>query len=785
MPHNTFAIPLELRQLPQWVCWKYEDIGAKKPTKVPYDPKTGKMASTDDPTTWSAFEVAFNAAALGNYSGIGFVFTANDPYAFIDLDDTRFLADGSPNPTREADLERQLKIFTEFNSYSEVSPSGQGLHIIIRGSIPAGRRRNGIEVYSTGRYATMTGNVHLNVPIVDAQDKLMQLWEQIGGSGIATYVHKGDDIQKFTDEEILAKASNAVNGEKFKTLLAGRWQELYQSQSEADFAFVDILGFYSQNRVQIERMFKASPLGQRKKAQRSDYLNYMLARVFDNIPAPIDFDGFKNALETKLAQQQQQQLELGLNKANPPPVKQVEVQQPLSQQPYRTTVTLPPGLLGDIAQFIYQAAPRPVPEIALAAAIGLMAGITGRAYNVSGTGLNQYVLLLAMTGAGKEAMAIGIEKLMNTIKSQVPTSSGFLGPSEIASGQALIKYLSKTSQCFVSVLGEFGLRLQQISSASANGSEVALRRMLLDLYNKSAYGQTLRPSVYSDKDKNTDAVPSPAFTILGESVPERFYGILNEEMISEGLLPRFLLIEYTGPRPELNPHHTQAVPSFALTANLAALAAQAEVVSHANPRRVINVEADQIAKNMLNEFDKFCDNRINGTNQDVIRQLWNRAHMKVLKLSALVAVGVNMADPLITQEYVEWAMHMVRDDIRKLTDKFEAGEVGTSTTEIKQAMELSRVVKEFCIKPWDLISRYTDAQRLHQERIIPYSYLNRRLGPLSAYRLDKQGATAALKRTLQTLIDSDKIREIPRAELGLKFGTSQRAFVVNDLKLLD
>jgi len=95
-----------------------------------------------------------------------------------------------------------------------------------------------------------------------------------------------------------------------------------------------------------------------------------------------------------------------------------------------------------MAQFIYSAAPRPVPEVALAAAIGLMAGITGRAYNISGTGLNQYVLLLAMTGAGKEAAASGINKLMNTIKMQVPTSTGFIGPSEISSAQRFSNILA-------------------------------------------------------------------------------------------------------------------------------------------------------------------------------------------------------------------------------------------------------------------------------------------------------------------------------------------------------
>src|ERR1700744_439201 len=114
MTFNAYAIPSELRELSQWVCWRYENIGAAKPTKVPYHPD-GRKANVNDPNTWSTFEVAFNAFSIGGYDGIGFVFSKDDPYTFIDLD----------NP--EGDqviLDRQLKVYNEFNSYSEISPSG-------------------------------------------------------------------------------------------------------------------------------------------------------------------------------------------------------------------------------------------------------------------------------------------------------------------------------------------------------------------------------------------------------------------------------------------------------------------------------------------------------------------------------------------------------------------------------------------------------------------------------------------------------------------------------------
>lgn len=771
---NYSAIPLELRAIPQWIVWRMEDVGASKPSKVPFNARTGNLSSVTDPSTWSTFEECLSV--VENYSGLGFVFTETDVYSFIDLDNTN----GDQNA-----LNIQLKIFNEFDSYSEISPSGKGLHIIVKGKVKVGRRRSFIEIYSSQRYATMTGNVYHDKPINDQQEKLSQLWEQMGGGTPKTNLYHGDSIEKLKDADVIAQALKALNGDKFKILNEGRWQELYQSQSEADFAYIDILAFYTQNKSQIMRLFRSSALGKRDKAKRNDYLSWMIERSFDRMLPQLDFDGFKIALDNKL-NEQQLELKIGTTAVSSNGKTASFDGANLGSSPSAASIPqLPPGLLGELAQFIYAAAPRPVPEIALAGAIGLMAGITGRAYNVSGTGLNQYVLLLAMTGVGKEALASGIDKLMNAIRFQVPTSISFIGPSEIASGQALIKYLYSKSQSFVCVLGEFGLRLQQMSNQNANGAEVSLRRMLLDLFNKSGHGQIMRPSIYSDKDKNTDLINSPAFSILGESTPERFYGALNEEMISEGLLPRFTLIEYNGLRTPLNPGHQKATPSFSLIEKLATLAAQAETINHANPRRVINIISSSEAEKILYDFDKYADLQINGTTKDVIRQLWNRAHIKVLKLSGLVAVGCNLADPIIQAEHVQWSIDMIQNDIRRLSEKFDAGEIGMATSESKQTSEIIRVIREYVTRPWDYICKYVDTKRLFDDKVIPYAYISRRLMALGCFRADKAGATNSIKRAIQVLIDSDKLREISKSDLATKYGTTQRSFIISNINILN
>lgn len=763
-------IPSELRALPQWVLWRYEDVGAKKPTKIPYS-INGRLASVNEITSWCSFDDAVSYSA--NYSGIGFVFTDSDPYTFIDLDDTQ---------GDQAALDRQIKIYREFDSYAEISPSGKGLHIIVRGTVPSGRRRSFIELYSSLRYATFTGNVYNDKTVIpERQELLTSLWEQMGAGGAATTLYRGDDQERHTDEEIIRQASGAVNGDKFTRLHRGGWNDIYQSQSEADYAYIDMLAFYTQNRNQIIRLFQSSKLGQRDKAKRPDYLNWMINKSFDRMLPQLDFDGFENALNDKKAKlasvaQRIEQVSSSIKVVGSSPTG--------STKAAVSKISIPEGLLGELAQFIYSAAPRPVPEIALAGAIGLMAGICGRAYNVSGTGLNQYIMLIAATGTGKEAMASGIDRLMDAIRFQVPTAHTFLGPSEIASGQALIKHLSKNSQCFVSVLGEFGLRLQQMSSSHANSAEIGLRRMLLDLYNKSGHGQVARPMIYADRDKNTDAINSPAFSILGESTPERFYGALNEEMISEGLLPRFMLIEYDGPRPALSETHATAIPPFQLIERFAGLVANVEQIMHSN--RTLDIAFSDAALKISKDFDKYADTQINGTNQEVVRQLWNRAHIKALKFAGLIAVGCNPFNPLMEDRHLNMAIEMIHNDIHVLTKRFEAGEVGTTSSEQKQINEVRRMIKEFVTSEYIKVSKYRTREDFHHAKIIPYTYLNSRLLQMAPFRNDlKAGATGALKRAIQTLLDGDKIREVNKQQLAAKFNTTQRAFIVSDPSLLD
>ena len=285
-------VPDEMKSWPQWIVWRFEDLDAKKPTKVPYSPRSGRMASVTNPQTWATYDEVVECLKTGWYSGAGFVLTDGDPFAFIDLDDTENDA---------AALEQQQAIFNETQGYAEISPSGTGLHIIVKGEIPSGRRRGKVEVYSNQRYMTMTGNVYRDGPVLAQQEVVTGLFETLGKGKVATAFFLGLEEPTETDEEVYNRAFQAANGDKFGELWAGRFEGMYASQSEADFALVDIIAYYTQNKAQIARMFRLSELGKREKAQRDDYVNYMLNKCFDRMLPPVDVDGLRNQIEAALA----------------------------------------------------------------------------------------------------------------------------------------------------------------------------------------------------------------------------------------------------------------------------------------------------------------------------------------------------------------------------------------------------------------------------------------------------------------------------------------------------
>ena len=140
--------PEEIRRRHQWLVWKLEKRNGEL-TKVPYIAGGVGRASSTDSETWRTFEEAVQALQTGRYNGVGFVFSSGDPYAGVDLDKCRDPLTGELEEWAE-------KIIRNFGGYAEVSQSGTGVHIIVRGKAP-NKKRGKVEAYSSERYFVMTG----------------------------------------------------------------------------------------------------------------------------------------------------------------------------------------------------------------------------------------------------------------------------------------------------------------------------------------------------------------------------------------------------------------------------------------------------------------------------------------------------------------------------------------------------------------------------------------------------------------------------------------------------
>lgn len=723
-------IPMELRALPQWVVASAD--------KVPLNPRTGQPSSVTDPSTWASYEEALRSGM----KHVGFVLTEWDPYTIIDLDNK------PEKPCTVEQWKRQQKILEAFDSYTERSTSGTGYHIIVKGKIPAGVHRDNVEIYSTSRYMVCTGDVVRNSPIAEYQELLDILYGEMKPADTAELEDFDSIIE---DEDLVDMAMNAANGEKFNELCKGDWAAMgYGSQSEADFALLSILAYYTRDNDQVRRVFRMSPLGQREKAVKNDrYINFAMGKIRAQQPKMVDFDQL--VLDTPA-----------------PATKETPL---INNAPTVPGVSLPPGLVGGIAQYIYQTAIRPVPEIALGAAIALTAGICGRSYNISGSGLNQYIILLAKTGAGKEGAVTGIDNLVASVRPQIPMVDQFIGPSVFASGQALIKVLDERP-CFVSVLGEFGLTLQQMCDPRANGPQLMLKRVLLDLYSKSGWNKIMRSTVYSDTEKNTKMVQAPNVTILGESTPETFFQGLDPMHIAEGLIPRFSIIEYTGLRPPRN-RNAGSPPSQQLAQNFTDLVTISLTTS--NNGTCCNVQTDTEALLLLDQFDAKSDSMINSAGSDVEMQLWNRAHLKALKLGAVIAVGVNPHAPVVTGTIAQWSIDFVERDVTTMATRFLKGEVGTG--DHRHEEDIRRVVEAYLAMSPDKREQYAVPKKMLDLPVIPFHYLRRRLRLLTAFKNDRRGTARALEDSLKDMVKADILNMIPQQQAFEKFGVTTEVYI--------
>lgn len=276
------GLPQELRDSGDWCLWKYEQLeGRDKPTKVPYNPRTGGRAMSNNPDTFTGFQEAVNALWPGRYDGLG-VGVFNGLCA-VDIDGC-LDEDGTPSPLA-------VDIISTLESYTETSPSGRGVRIFFRASgFTYDKRRfytmnakQGLEIYvsgATSKFLTVTGNSQPwggIRPIEERGAQLQSILERYMARPKKDPQNAPRTPQtpfNLSDEEIITRAQNARNGAVFSALWHGD-TSAYGSHSEADLALCNLLAFWTGgNPTQADRLFRMSGLMREKWDRRQGSSTY-------------------------------------------------------------------------------------------------------------------------------------------------------------------------------------------------------------------------------------------------------------------------------------------------------------------------------------------------------------------------------------------------------------------------------------------------------------------------------------------------------------------------------
>ena len=542
MPKSTSApaprfnrFPADLTARPQWVCWRLEERQGK-PTKIPFDPVTGKPASSTDPATWRCFADAVAAYGRGGYNGVGYVFSGDDPFAGIDLDHVRDQS-GTFEPWAR-DMVKRL------DSYTELSQSGAGVHIIIRAKLPGGRRRKGaVEMYDAGRYFCMTGLTLAGMPgtVEDRQAVLDAVHKEIFGEGDAARETEAtppaatpappSPSLSLTDTALIEKAKAAKNGGDFAALWRGDWKGAgYGSQSDADAALLGMLRFWTGgDKARAFALFSQSGLSREKWTSREDYRERTWAAVSDGDtytpPAPVTLGKSATAAETAT----------GHTSASP-------------SWPAAPDAACYYGLAGEIVRTI-EPHTEADPLALLSQLLVFFGSCTGRAPHFTAEadrhGMNEFLLLIGETSKGRKGTSAGhVRRLFEAVD---PTWARERIQSGLSSGEGLvwavrdpIEKVDKDGETCLVDPGEPDKRLLAMESEFAG-----------TLHNIERQGNTLSAAIRNLWDsgtvrnltKNSPAKTTDAHvSIVGHITRDELLRYMSRTELANGFANRFLFV---------------------------------------------------------------------------------------------------------------------------------------------------------------------------------------------------------------------------------------------------
>lgn len=539
-------IPAPMTAAKQWILWRYElKQGTDEPTKVPYQ-VNGHRASSIDPMHWVTFGEAL--AALyeepDRWHGVGFVFTPEDNFIGIDLDDC-LEADGTPLPWA-------AEIIQGFATYTEVSPSGTGLKLFFRGDYPLSRGRKvklegggAVEVYTKGRYFTVTG-------------------QRFSDDFAELQTVDGDTLGKFADHYFTPINKPAPNLQP-SAPSQGRGPDIIHRAQRYAMAYPAAISGQGGHDVTFRLAcvlvngFELDPgtarailegwnltcqppwssreldhkIQQAQAAGANGDRGYMLQDGQD-LFGPNEGGADTTAITSRFDSPSMPTAEsVGLG-----------IEDDEASDFSECSDTFPPellevpGFVGEVADWITTQNPRQNRVLSLVAALALQGQLIGRKVKTKdGQRSNLYMVCLAPSGGGKQAP---IDCVQNVL-SQSGQSNAFEG--RVSSDSAIASALVE-SPAILLIWDEVGRFLNHTKSTMGNSHLQAIQDTLLELWGKTS--SLWKHKAMADRRMNRE-IDQPCVSVLGMSVPSNFWGSLEESHLTDGFAARFMVVD-TGPK---------------------------------------------------------------------------------------------------------------------------------------------------------------------------------------------------------------------------------------------
>lgn len=460
--------------------------------------------------------------------------------------------------------------------------------------------------------------------------------------------------------------------------------------------------------------------------------------------------------------------------------RRVRLLEPVAKQPDVVTPVVkdhaeplpwPPGRTGTIARFLYQTSYCPIPEVSITATLALLAGVCGRAYRTySGIDLALYMILVAKSGVGKDGMHDGIPMMLEL--ADRPMARGFVRAQDFASGEALHKELLREPG-FLYLQGEFGKKLKRMANP-LDAPMQSFRTIMTKAFAK----RFLEGKSYSNSEDSLNGVDWPALSFVGETTPGTFLECITTDMMADGFMSRFLVVNYGGDRPPTNRNRTATLPAVDQQLWRALVDHAIRYQFPINTPEAVTVATTSEAAVMFDQFDEECRTRLNGTDDETQRQVWNRAHIKVLKVASLLAVADHYLNPIVTPEHVRWAMHLVHLDVETFRTRQRNGDIGVDDD--ARERKLLSFLRDY-LTAKTLPPSYKVPPKMHENGIVPRSYLQVRSFTLPAFSNHKLGTRRALEDAIGGLISNGKMMEVKKDRLVEDYNFHGKAYRILEL----